>query len=127
MIVPEPRGEPTTEVDILRRQVRKTWTWLEETVGDVTAEQANWWPPGKANSIGATYLHVVINTDVEVNRLLLGREPLVEAQWHGDVGQGVDYDPDRFDRWVGTRQWTGRRCAPMAAPSMSPSSTLCPT
>ena len=72
----------------------------EETVADVTAEQANWWPPGTANSIGATYLHVVINTDVEMNRLIHRREPLVESKWNGDVGQGFAYYPDRFDRWV---------------------------
>lgn len=98
--VPEARGEPTTEVDTLRRQATKSWTWFEETVGDVTPEQANWWPPGTANSIGATYLHVVINTDVEINRLIHRREPLVESEWAGNVGQGVEYDPDRFDRWV---------------------------
>ena len=60
---------------------------------------ANWWPPGTANSIGATYLHVVINTDVEINRLLVGTTPLIEASWHGAVGQNVPYDPERFDRW----------------------------
>jgi hypothetical protein len=63
-------------------------------------EQANWWPPGTANSIGASYLHVVINADIEVNRLIFGREPLAEERWGGDVGQGFTHDPDRFDRWV---------------------------
>jgi hypothetical protein len=85
---------------VLRRQARKTWSWFEETVGDVTVEQANWWPPGTANSIGTTYLHVVINTDVEINRFIFRRPPLVESEWAGDVGQGVSYEPERFDRWV---------------------------
>jgi len=87
------------ELDVLRRQTVRTWEWFEEGVQDVTHEHANWWPPGTANSIGATYLHVMINTDVEINRLLLGREPLIEASWNGDVGQNVAYDPERFDRW----------------------------
>jgi DinB superfamily len=90
----------TSEVELLRRQSTKAWSWFEVTVSDVTAEQANWWPPGTANSIGATYLHVVINTDVEVNRLIRRCEPLVESRWGGNVGQGFVYDPDRFDRWV---------------------------
>jgi hypothetical protein len=94
------RATPTTEVEVLRRQAEQAWSWLEATVGDVTGAQANWWPPGTANSIGATYLHVVINTDVELNRLIFGRQPLVEGAWHGDVGQGAPYDPDRFDRWI---------------------------
>jgi hypothetical protein len=89
-----------TEVDIVRRRATKAWDWFEATVSDVTPEQANWWPPGTANSIGATYLHVVVNADVEINRLVLDRAPLIEARWRGDVGQGVPYDPERFDRWV---------------------------
>jgi hypothetical protein len=92
-------AEQPTEVDVLRRQSTKAWSWFDDTVSDVTAEQANWWPPGTANSIGATYLHVVINADVEINRLIHYREPLVE-QWGGNVGQALPYDPDRFDRWV---------------------------
>src|SRR4029078_12236170 len=89
-----------TELDVLRRQARKAWNWFEETVADVSAEQGNWWPPGKANSIGTTYLHVVINTDVEISRLIFSREPLVESRWGGDVGQGLPYHPERFDTWT---------------------------
>jgi hypothetical protein len=92
-------GESPSELEVLRRQSLKAWTWFEDTVSDVSAEQVNWWPPGSANSIGATYLHVVINADVELNRYILGREPFVE-QWNGEIGQPLAYDPDRFDRWV---------------------------
>lgn len=88
---------PLAEVEVLRREAHRTWDWFEATVADVTADQANWWPPGTANSIGAIYLHVVINTDVEVHRLVVRRVPLVEGEWKGDVGQGAPYDPDRFD------------------------------
>jgi hypothetical protein len=88
------------ELDVLRRQARQAWSWFEETVSDVRAEQANRWPPGSANSIGTTYLHVVINTDVEINRLIFHREPLVESRWDGDIGQGAPYDRERFDHWV---------------------------
>ena len=87
-------------LDFLRDQVRRAWDWLETTVSDVTDEQANWWPPGTANSIGAGYLHTVINPDVEINRLLNGRVPIIERDWAGDVGQGTLYDPDRFDQWT---------------------------
>jgi hypothetical protein len=43
---------------------------------------------------------VVINTDVEICRLIHRREPLIESRWDGDVGQGFEYETDRFDRWV---------------------------
>jgi hypothetical protein len=45
-------------------------------------------------------LHVVINADVEISRLIQRREPLVERKWDGHVGQGFAYEPDRFDQWV---------------------------
>jgi DinB superfamily len=93
-------SEQPSEVDVLRRQAKNAWDWFEKTANDVSAELSNWWPPGTANSIGATYLHVVINTDVEINRLILRREPLVESRWDGDVGQGFAYDADDFDQWV---------------------------
>jgi hypothetical protein len=41
----------------------------------------------------------VIKADVENNRLIHRRVPLVE-QWDGAVGQPHPYDPERFDRWV---------------------------
>jgi len=90
----------TTELELLRRQAGTTWEWLENVVHDVRSDQANWWPPGTANSIGAIYLHLVINTDVEINRLIFLRAPLVEGLWGGDVGQAFSYDAEHFDRWV---------------------------
>lgn len=92
-------AESLTEIGVLRRQSAKSWSWFEDTVSDVTSREANWWPPGTANSIGATYLHVVINADVELNRLIHHTDPLVE-RWGGIVGQPLPYDPDQFDRWV---------------------------
>jgi hypothetical protein len=37
--------------------------YLEQAVSDVTQEQADWLPPGKANSIGALYWHTVAYVD----------------------------------------------------------------
>ena len=54
----------------------------------------------EGDSIGSTYLHVVINPDVEINRLMYGSTPIVENEWGGDVGQGVVYDPEHFDDWT---------------------------
>jgi hypothetical protein len=89
-----------SEIDFLREEVPAAWEWLETVVADVTDERANWLPPGTANSIGASYLHVVINPDVEIHRLLYTQTPLIEQLWGGDVGQGTPYDSERFDDWV---------------------------
>ena len=87
-----------TEVEVIRARSVRSWDWLEETVADVTAAQANWWPPGTANSIGAIYFHVVGHADVELHRLLFDRPTLVKAEWNGAVGH--PYDPEHFDRWI---------------------------
>ena len=65
---------------------------------DVTADQANWWPPGTANSIGATYLHVVINTDVEINGCCWVRHLSSRVMARGRRPERP-YDPEHFDRW----------------------------
>jgi hypothetical protein len=99
------------EVEIIRRRSAKAWDWLEETVHEVSATQANWWPPGTANSIGATYLHIVINTDVEINRLLLGQVPLVEAQWTERWARAAHTTPSGSTAGRGIATSTGRCCA----------------
>jgi hypothetical protein len=86
-------------LELIRREANTAWAWLEKVVRDVSAEQANWWPPGIANSIATTYLHVVVNADVEAGGALFGRQPLIERRWRGDVGQGRPYDAERFDDW----------------------------
>jgi hypothetical protein len=42
-------------------------------------------------------VQIVINTDVEIRRLLYGKEPLIEGRWQGKAGTGVPYDRERFD------------------------------
>ena len=56
--------------------------WLLERVVDgLTDEQAHWAPPGTANTIAATYAHVVGSEDVFVQETLLQRTPLGEGEW----------------------------------------------
>ena len=100
---------PWSEADLIRRRSNKAWDWLEDTVTDVSAEQAKWWPPGTANSIGSTYLHVVINTDVEINRLLTGREPLIEPQWVETWGKAYAATPSGLTVGFATATAIGRR------------------
>jgi len=73
-------------LDLLRYQVKETYAWLEMTVGDVTEDQANWHPPGVANSIGAVYAHTMIAADVGFNSQFHGGMPLVAKEFAGRVG-----------------------------------------
>jgi hypothetical protein len=82
-----------SEAETLGRIAEVAWAWLEETVADVRATEANWWPPGTANSIGATYLHVIINADLELSWWLFDRTAVADAI-------GWPYDLEHYDRWV---------------------------
>jgi hypothetical protein len=84
-------------VDVIRHATRRAWGWLEHTVVvDVTEEQANWRPPGTANTIGATYAHTIVTADEDINRVMYGRPTLLESRWNGQAGLGTEY---RFGDW----------------------------
>ena len=87
-----------TILDEFRWQAHTAFDWLESIVGDVTAEQALWQPPGRANTIAATYAHIVRNVDEDVNQRLFRRPRLNEGPWLGRTG----LDPDRTDWEQGT-------------------------
>ncbi|MDP6606691.1 MAG: DinB family protein [Dehalococcoidia bacterium] len=71
---------------IVREELRHSHDWLEQTVEGVTAEQLHWLPPGTANPIGATYVHVVIDEDELVNAEARGGERLCDGEWAGRIG-----------------------------------------
>jgi hypothetical protein len=47
-----------SEVSLLRDQLKQAHEFLKMTTADLTVDQANWAPPGEANPIGATLLHI---------------------------------------------------------------------
>ena len=84
-------------LDVIRHVTKRAWDWLEYTVvRDITEEQANWRPPGTANTIGATYAHTIVCADEDINRVMYGRPTLLESRWNGHAGLGKEY---RFGEW----------------------------
>ncbi len=81
-------------LDLLRHLTKKAYAWLETNTEDVSHEQANWRPPGTANSIAATYAHAVISADVDLNRRFHGQEPLIAGTWGERVGLGEIFPDD---------------------------------
>jgi len=65
---------------------------------DVTQEQLDWHPPGKANPLGASYAHSVCAEAGIVHHLLVGDLPLYEGEWKGKTGIS---DP----RWGSEFEW----------------------
>jgi len=71
---------------LLREQFKQGHEFLEGTMQDVTSEMAHWLPPGKAQTLGANYAHVLISEDFLVNGLLKGAAPLLASTQAGKVG-----------------------------------------
>ena len=70
----------------LREQFKHQHGILEGTMQDVTADQAQWSPPGRANPLGASYAHTVLGEDVMVNGLVKGGAPMFVTSWAGKAG-----------------------------------------
>jgi hypothetical protein len=82
-------------LDLIRHETKQSHAWLDNLVRGVTNEQANWRPPGTANSIAETYAHAVISADVDLNRYFYGRAPMICGAWGERVGLH-DLFPDDF-------------------------------
>ena len=79
-------SEQNQVVTFLRGQVKEANEFLLAVMSDVTAEQAQWGPPGIANPIGATFAHVLTSQDGLVNGTLKGGAPLMAGSWAGKTG-----------------------------------------
>ena len=77
---------PGDTIELLRFQVRQTWDWLDLTMSDVTKEQANWQPPGIANSIAANYAHTMIAADEDFNKVMAAGQMLLYTTWKDRCG-----------------------------------------
>jgi hypothetical protein len=98
-------------VAIVRSNLTDAHWLLEQVVGGLADVHLHWHPPGTANTIAATYAHVVGSEDVFVQETLLGRRPLGEEAWAGRTGIGLPV-PRRGADWL---QWSRRVRVDVAA------------
>ena len=88
-------------ISLLREQLQSAHWLLEETMKDVTPEQAHWSPPSIANPLGATYAHLVMGEDFIINGMLKGSAPLAATSWAGKVGVSEPPPQDMaWDQWA---------------------------
>jgi hypothetical protein len=83
-------------LDLVRYETKRAYAWLENLVADIPAEQASWKPPGTANSIAATYAHIVVNADIDVTRIFHQQEPLITGEWASRLGDRT-YTPSEWE------------------------------
>lgn len=79
-------GSTLTVGEVLLGALRMAHQILEGTMAGVDDEIANRPVPGRANPIGASYLHVAISEDHLLNHLVLGAEALYAGEWAGRFG-----------------------------------------
>ena len=92
---------------LLREQFKQAHEILEGTMQDVTGEQAQWSPPGKANPLGATYAHALVSEDAMLNGMVKGAAPLFTSAWAGKMGLSEPHpapDSGAWDQWARTVQ-----------------------
>jgi hypothetical protein len=88
-------AKPVDVLELIRYESRAAYAWIDNIVSGITHVQANWQPPGTANSIAATYAHALISADVDLNQHFHGRAPIISGEWGARVGLH-DLFPDDF-------------------------------
>jgi hypothetical protein len=76
----------TTASQILTAQLQASHGLLQMTMADVTPEVASFTPPGTANSIADTYVHILLSEDWLIHFLLQQKDPLYASEWNGKTG-----------------------------------------
>ncbi len=76
-------------IELFRNQINISHEIVEGTVADLTAEQCDTPPGGKAHPIGATYAHLLTTEDFIVNMILRGQQPLMMGEWAGKSGMSA--------------------------------------
>jgi hypothetical protein len=84
--------------EFVQRQIAAAHRLTDGVVQDTTDEQLNWMPPGTANPIATTLVHLIVSEDSFVQRVLQGKPLLWEA---GGWGQqiGLSAPPGRQHGW----------------------------
>ena len=73
-------------VAIVRSNLADGHWLLEQVVDGLTEDQMHWTPSGTANTIAATYAHVVASEDLFVQETLQRRPTLEQGDWRGRDG-----------------------------------------
>ncbi len=71
---------------LLRFLVQDARNFHEETIKDVSPEQARSQPAGEAMPIAAQYAHVIVTQDMALHGILKGMPPLAASDWAGKTG-----------------------------------------
>ena len=87
-------------VSLLSQQIRSAHEVVEGTVADLTAEQAQWDPAGKAVAAAPLFVHLASGEDLFLN-MMTGRQPLAMGAYAGETGISEPYPVQGgYDEWA---------------------------
>src|SRR5205807_2005630 len=85
---------------MLRAQLQTAHGTLEATMQGLTAEQAQWTPPGRSHPIAAHYAHVITAEDFFVNVAFQGGAPIAMSTLEGKTGISEPPTPGDWSEWA---------------------------
>lgn len=91
-------------VAMLREQFGMANWWLDQTIGDVSAEQFHWCAADGVMPCSAQFAHTVMAEDYLVNVVIRGGTPLMMSSWAGKTGVSEPPPPGEWGEWARTVQ-----------------------
>lgn len=85
-------------IAIVRSNLTDAHWLIERVVDGINDDQLHWPPPGTANTIAATYAHVIASEDMFVQETLQKQKPLCDGDWSGRTGISLPA-PRRGSEW----------------------------
>lgn len=90
-------------VEYIRHQVASTRRLVDGALRGTTDAQLAWAPPGTANPVAATLVHILATEDQYIQTVLQNRPRLWETEGWG-TRLGLDTPPGGGQGWPGSRQ-----------------------
>jgi hypothetical protein len=85
-------------IEYIKREMSGVRHAIDGTMKDMTSELFNWAPPGTANSISATFIHLINVEDNIIQKIIRGKPSVWESRsWSEKTG--VDKPPSIGEDW----------------------------
>jgi hypothetical protein len=85
-------------VEFIQKQFTSVWRQYDGVMQETTEEQINWAPPGTANSIGVTLVHMISGLDNNFQTILQDKPKLWESEGWGEK-LALSGPPGRVHGW----------------------------
>jgi DinB superfamily len=85
-------------IEYIQKQFAGVRRQVDAVLKDTTQDQLNWTPPGTANSIGVTLVHMISSEDNFFHKILQGQKSLWETENWGEK-IGLSAPPGHANGW----------------------------